>query len=269
MMRLTVVLSAMAFLPYFALAKRSAPPRVEPAIHDSIRYVAPNDDGRRAYIEAWDVQTNKKLWELTVFTNHTEPRLEEDVQWVFINKLDVRDGTLLVISERGNTYLIDLKTKAITQSDTTKSARPDATAQLHDIPEVINRAVTNGLLPKEYELSFRVNPFYLRGDFIGDGKADIAVLVKQRSTGKLGIAIINGATDKVTVVGAGNAIGNGGDDFEWMDTWQVYSKARAIHEADRSVPHLRGDALLVGKSEAASALIYWNGKRYVWLQQGD
>src|SRR5207244_10959149 len=32
-MRLTVVLSAMALLPYFALAKRSAPPRVEPAIH--------------------------------------------------------------------------------------------------------------------------------------------------------------------------------------------------------------------------------------------
>ncbi|PYL37652.1 MAG: hypothetical protein DMF36_09310, partial [Verrucomicrobia bacterium] len=114
-----------------------------------------------------------------------------------------------------------------------------------------------------------VNPFYLRGDFIGDGKADIAILVKQRSTGKLGIAIINGATDKVTVVGAGNAIGNGGDDFKWMDTWQVYSKARAIGEADRSVPHLRSDALLVGKSEAASALIYWNGKRYVWFQQGD
>ena len=269
MMRLTVVLSAMAFLPYFALAMRSALPRVEPAIHDSIRYVAPNDDGRRAYIEAWDVQTNKKLWELTVFANHIEPRLEEDVQWVFINKLKVRDGTLLVTSERGNTYQIDLKTKAITQSDTTKSATPDATAQLHDIPEVINRAVTNGLLAKEYELSFRVNPFYLRGDFIGDGKADIAILVKQRSTGKLGIAIINGATDKVTVVGAGNAIGNGGDDFKWMDTWQVYSKRRAIQEAEGSVPHLRGDALLVGKSETASALIYWNGKHYVWFQLGD
>jgi len=38
---------------------------------------------------------------------------------------------------------------------------------------------------------------------------------------------------------------------------------------DDSIPKLRGDALLVGKSEAASALIYWNGKRYVWLQQGD
>jgi len=30
-----------------------------------------------------------------------------------------------------------------------------------------------------------------------------------------------------------------------------------------------GDALLVSKSETASALIYWNGKRYTWLQQGD
>jgi hypothetical protein len=268
-MRVILVLSAIALVPCWTFAKRSAPPRVEPAIHDGIRYVAPNDDGRRAYIKAWDVQTNKRLWELTVFTNRIEPRLEEDVQSVFINKLNVRDGTLLVTSERGNTYQIDLKTKAITQSDTTKSATPDATAQLHDIPEVINRAITNGFLAKDYELSFRVNPFYLRGDFIGDGKADIAILVKQRSTGKLGIAIINGATDKVTVVGAGNAIGDGGDDFEWMDTWQVYFKGRAIQEAEGSVPHLRGDALLVGKSEAASSLIYWNGKRYVWFQLGD
>jgi hypothetical protein len=267
-MRLTLLVCVMAFPPYFADAKRLPSATVAPVVYDGTRYVAPNDDGRRAYIEAWDVQTNERLWELTVFTNRIETRLEEDVQWVFINKLNVRDGTLLVTSELGNTYQIDLKTKAMTQSNATQSAIPE-TAQLHDIPEVINRAVTNGLLARDYELSFRVNPFYLRGDFIGDGKADIAVLVKQRSTGKLGIAIINGATDKVTIVGAGNAIGNGGDDFEWMDTWQVYSKGRAIHDAEGSVPHLRGDALLVGKSEAASALIYWNGKRCVWFQQGD
>src|SRR5437762_12752100 len=132
MMRLTVVLSAIALLPCFAFAKRSAPPRVEPAIHDSIRYVAPNDDGRRAYIEAWEGPTNRKLCELTVFTNRIEPRLEEDVQWVFINKLNVRDGTLSVTSECGNTYQIDLKTKAITQPDATKSVTPDAPARLHD-----------------------------------------------------------------------------------------------------------------------------------------
>jgi len=257
----------MAFLPYFALAKRAAPPRAEPVIHDGIRYVAPNDDGRRAYIEAWNVQTDKKVWDLTIFTNRIEPGLEEDVQWVFIKAMSVEDAMLLVTSERGKTYQIDLRTKAITQSDLGQSPAADATVHLHDIPEVINRAVTNGLLAKEYELSFHINPFYLRGDFNGDGKADIAVLIKQRSTGKLGIAIIDGATDNVTVLGAGNVIGNGGDDFEWMDSWEIYSRDRVT--GGKSVPHLRGDALLVGKSEAASALIYWNGKRYTWFQQGD
>jgi len=123
---------------------------------------------------------------------------------------------------------------------------------------------------KKYEVSFHLSPFYLRGDFDGDHKIDIAVLVKQRSTGKLGIAIIHGLAHKVTILGAGTAIGNGDDDFEWMDNWQIYTKTVGTNAAGaQSLPHLRGHALLVSKSEAASALIYWNGKRYVWLQQGD
>jgi hypothetical protein len=91
--------------------------------------------------------------------------------------------------------------------------------------------------------------------------------VKQRSTGKLGIAIIHAVSDKVTTLGAGKAISNGGDDFEWMDSWEIYSKNRVPNGT--GVPKLHGDALLVSKNEAASALIYWNGKRYAWLQQGD
>jgi hypothetical protein len=50
MTRLILVLSAIALLPCLMPAKRVAPPRVDPVIHDGIRYVAPNDDGRRAYI---------------------------------------------------------------------------------------------------------------------------------------------------------------------------------------------------------------------------
>jgi hypothetical protein len=252
-----------AFLPALISAKRIAPAAVEPVIHDGVRYVAPNDDSRRAYIEAWDVRTNKKLWDLTVFTNRIDPKLEEDVQWVFINTLSIRDDTLIVTPERGTTYQIDLRTKAI------KELEPGSktVAQPDDIPEAIRKAIANGVLAKEYELSFRLKPFHQRGDFNGDGKIDVAVLVKQRSTGKTGIAIISGATNKVTVLGAGTAIGNGGDDFEWMDSWEMYPRDRMA--SGTSVPKLRGDALVVSKSEAASALIYWNGKRYVWLQQGD
>lgn len=136
-----------------------------------------------------------------------------------------------------------------------------------DIPAAVERAIKTGSLTKDYELSFHLRPFYLRADFNGDSKIDVAALVKQRSTGKIGIAIIDEATGKVTIVGAGTVIGNGGDDFEWMDSWQIYFKHRVAHGAHG--PKLRGEALLVSKSEAASALIYWNRKRYVWLQQGD
>src|SRR6059058_2446681 len=223
MTRPTLLLSIITLLPYFALARRSAPPRVEPAIHDGIRYVTPNDDGRRAYIEAWDVQTNRKLWDLTVFTNRIDPTLEEDVQWVFITSLSLRNDMLVVTSERGRTYQLDLKTRSVTQSDPVSSPSPEA---VHEIPEPVQRAITNGSLAKKYEVAFRLNPFYLRGDFNGDGEIDVAVLVKQRSTGKVGIAIVYGGTNKVTILGAGTAIGNGGDDFEWMDTWQIYSKTR-------------------------------------------
>jgi hypothetical protein len=270
MSRSILTLFAAMLLPCLASAKRAAPAEVEPVIHEGVRYVAPHDDGRHGYIEAWDVQTNKKLWELTVFTNRIDPKLEEDVQWVFVKALSVQDGVLTVTSERGKTYQVDLKTKAITQSDLALSPALEAAAQLHEIPEAIQRAITNGSLAKGYDVSFGVHPFYLRGDFNGDGKIDAAVLVKQRSTGKIGIAIVHDSAKKVTILGAGTAIGNGGDDFQWMDIWQVYSKTRAAKDrAETKVPHVRGDALLVGKSEAASALIYWNGKRYVWFQHGD
>jgi len=265
--RLIFILFAVVLLPHLTCTKRIAPSKVEPVIHEGVRYFAPNDDGRRAYIEAWDGQTNRKLWDLTVFTNRIDPTLEEDVQWVFITSLSLRNDMLVVTFERGKTYQVDLKTRSVTQSDPVSSPSPEA---VHEIPEPVQRAITNGPLAKKYEVAFRLNPSYLRGDFNGDGKIDVAVLVKQRPTGKTGIAIIDGVTNMVTILGAGTVIGNGGDDFEWMDTWQVYAKTRVASGGNvTNVPHLRGDALVVGKSEAASALIYWNGKRYVWFQQGD
>jgi hypothetical protein len=100
MTRIVLIVCAAALLPRSASAKRTAPVKVEPVIHEAVRYVVPNDDGRRAYIKAWDIKTNKKLWELTIFMNRIDPTLEEDVQWDFIEKLGVRDSTLMVTSAR-------------------------------------------------------------------------------------------------------------------------------------------------------------------------
>jgi hypothetical protein len=117
MSRSVLIFVAVALLlPSSALAKRVAPGKVEPVVYQGVRYIAPNDDGRRVYIEARDVQTDKKLWDLTIFTNRIDPALEEDVQSIFIKALNIRDGALVVTSERDKIYQVDLKTKVVTQS---------------------------------------------------------------------------------------------------------------------------------------------------------
>ena len=51
-----------------------------------------------------------------MFTNRIDPNLEKDVQSIFIKALNIRDGALVVTSERDKIYQVDLKTKAVTQS---------------------------------------------------------------------------------------------------------------------------------------------------------
>src|SRR5205823_14863444 len=114
--RQVLTFAALALLPSLALSKRTEPAKVDPVIHEGIRYMTPNDDGRRGYIEAWEIQTNRKLTELTIFANRIDPKLEEDVQRIFIKAMGVQSGTLIVTSERGKTYEVDLKTKAVRES---------------------------------------------------------------------------------------------------------------------------------------------------------
>jgi LPXTG-motif cell wall-anchored protein len=98
------------------LAKRIAAPAVSPVEHDGIHYTAPNQDGRVAYIEARDIQTEKQLWVTPIFHNTIKPWLEEDVQWVFVKKLEVVQDKLVVTDERGRSYKVDLKTGHVQQS---------------------------------------------------------------------------------------------------------------------------------------------------------
>jgi hypothetical protein len=125
-------------------------------------------------------------------------------------------------------------------------------------------------LDQRYRFSSHMNPSHLSGDFDGDGRPDIAILVKQETTGKIGVAVVHSSTNNVLFIGAGTEVGNGGDNFDWMDIWSVTAKATAAKRIGKAAARLlRGDALHVEKSESASALIYWNGRRYVWRQMGD
>lgn len=99
--------------PCLAEAKRLPPAPVEPVTYQGVRYVAPNDNGRRAYIQALDMKTRKRLWEVTVFRNSIDPSLEEDVQWVFIRRLSIGTGKLIAVDEHDGAYCVDLQTRAV------------------------------------------------------------------------------------------------------------------------------------------------------------
>ena len=108
-----LLLFAAVLYPSLAYAKRTTAPKVEPVVYEGVRFAAPNDNGRRAYIQAWDIQTGKKLWEVTVFRNFIKPWLEECVQWVFIKEMKIVNGKLIVLAERDRAYSVDLKTRAV------------------------------------------------------------------------------------------------------------------------------------------------------------
>lgn len=147
---------------------------------------------------------------------------------------------------------------------------PDKAPELWNSPEWVTNLVEKKDFDRRYRFTSRINPFYLRGDFNGDGKTDIAVLIKEIKTGKQGIAVLHYGINNIIVIGAGNALGNGGDDFSWMDLWHVQRKGKVEQGVGEGMPpKLRGEALYIEKSESASALIYWTGRKYQWYQQGD
>lgn len=120
-----------------------------------------------------------------------------------------------------------------------------------------------------YAFESRLNPFYLQGDFDGDGLLDMAVLIRARATGKHGIAVAL-TSGPLVVAGAGQRVGNGGGDFDWMDAWYVQRKGPVEEGADPAAPpRLKGDAIKVVKTDSASAIIWWDGRRLRWYQQGD
>jgi hypothetical protein len=108
-------------------------------------------------------------------------------------------------------------------------------------------------------------PCLLEGDFDGDRKKDEAVLVRQKKGGKRGIAVLHGRGASHRL-GAGRTVGNGGDDFSWLEVWRLVPKDAREEGAP---PARKGDLLYVGQAEGASAYLYWSGRSWKWRQAGD
>ncbi len=137
------------------------------------------------------------------------------------------------------------------------------------LPDWANKQLDGLAKQESIEVNSRINPFVWRGNFLGTGKGDLAVLVKDSKTNKEGIVFLSHGKAKPVIVGAGHATGNGGDDFSWLELWYVEDKGTQPHSYHAKSVKLQNDGIVVAKEGSASALIYLKSGKAVWQQQGD
>lgn len=97
----------------FVEAKRVPPRKVDLFVFNDIKFIVP--EHKMGYVEAWDIKTQKKLWETKVYEVYIDPGIEPDVQWIYITKIFVMNNKLLVVNEARNIFELDIKTGLVIQ----------------------------------------------------------------------------------------------------------------------------------------------------------
>ncbi|MFD0748577.1 hypothetical protein ACFQZS_00390 [Mucilaginibacter calamicampi] len=159
---------------------------------------------------------------------------------------------------------------------------------------ISNLVAGQSKLPKEFDSAFKrlnlsvkyqpvafLKTSYLQSDFNKDGIKDMAALIIKKTTKKRGVLLIHGGSNQYFVFGAGNKFGSGSDDFKWMRGWSLFKDKTAYETTFSKDGDILGSkkiqlvrpAIYVHDvedgSQTAGGLIYWNGKKYIWIHQGE
>ncbi len=119
-MRSLLITAFLTLLISTALAKRAAPSNIRPVVVNGVEYRAPLGVEKIGFVQAWDVAKNKLLWEKKVYSSPHNPLLEQDVQWVFITELQLKNGLIFVTNERGERFSLDTESKKVEKLKTEK-----------------------------------------------------------------------------------------------------------------------------------------------------
>jgi hypothetical protein len=97
-----------------AYGKHPSPGPLPAVTNNAVRYIVPNDKGLRAYVEAWDVQSGRKLWSKTIFRHYYIPPFgNECMHFEYLRSMVLQDGTLMLTSDRERTFSLDTGSRAV------------------------------------------------------------------------------------------------------------------------------------------------------------
>lgn len=144
-------------------------------------------------------------------------------------------------------------------------------------PVGLNRTQTNQQADSETQAKKEnwLTPEFLTADFNNDNLADTAFAIVME--GKKGFRIKHGGMEEEFIIGAGNKFGNGGDDFDWVDYWELENDSVTYEQTfaengdvlGAEDVKLESTAFYLGQEEAGGATIALIGDEYVWIHQAD
>ena len=129
----------------------------------------------------------------------------------------------------------------------------------------------------QYALANFLRPRAIEADISGDSIPDVALQVQRKSDKKKGIMIFFGQSDSFFIMGAGKYFGNGGDDYKWANDWNLFGRETATQttfdgngdaKGSREIKLVR-PGILITDNRGSGAVIYYNGKNFIWIHQGD
>ncbi len=132
-------------------------------------------------------------------------------------------------------------------------------------------------LNKTFERKAYAKPGFLQADFNGDGKIDVAILVARLATRSRGIIILHQGQAVPHVLGTSLNTNQGiiKGDLSWVNHWRLYRGPRTDEVLfnpdgdllDTRTVRLKRPTIELTKEEQGGGMIYWNGKRYIWIHQ--
>ncbi|WOD43657.1 hypothetical protein [Hwangdonia lutea] len=127
-----------------------------------------------------------------------------------------------------------------------------------------------------YALSNKVSPNFLKADFNGDNKEDIAFLVEELKSKKIGLIFFH-SNDSYFILGAGIKFNDDLDDMNWLDILKLdNNKIQYKMLFDEETFDIIGDkeviipniGISIREEEGSGGLLYFKEGSYKYLHQG-
>ncbi|MCH7879597.1 MAG: hypothetical protein IH914_09830 [candidate division Zixibacteria bacterium] len=151
-----------------------------------------------------------------------------------------------------------------------------------NVPPWVDMKMKDYGLDTLYSYYYEHNPFYIRGDFNGDGEPDVTIMVENEKVNMTGFIIFHYGTEEYFIFGAGTSTSKyETNDYRRLDIWRVSRKksyhpgikimmnGRVIEYKRGSRTEMIGEALHFEKVETSQILLAWTGTGYQWSYSSE